>query len=205
MINLGLLLLSCYMIYRANIVHALKQLNQSRVALHLYAGTTLTLTLLASLTGGISTQMPLHFMGLAAAALIIGYRLTISAALIVVFILLALGKIPVEHVGISLTAGYLIPLVLFQIWIKVTKSHNIWIFSFVTAGIGSLVLFIIKTLCMASYYYWGLNVDPEMVVSQYMMISPLFWIPELLLSVTVLITCLQHRPQWVACYQPSSP
>ena len=205
MINLSLLLLAFYMIYRANIYHALKQLNQSRVALHLYAGTTLTLTLLASLTGGISTQMPLHFMGLAASALIIGYRLTISAALIVVFILLGLSKIPVEQVGISLAGGYLIPLMLFQLWIRMAKSHNIWIFSFITAGVGSVILFIIKTLCMASYYYWELNVSPEMIMSQYMMISPLFWIPELLLSVTVLITCLQHRPQWVACYHPSSP
>lgn len=203
MVNLILLLISFYFVYRIDALSALIQLKQSRVALHLFAGSTLSLSLLAILSGGISPQMPLHFMGLAAATLIIGYRLSVIAVLIAIGIQLAIGKLPFDVLGISLLCGYLLPIILLQYWVKLTQRNNIWFFTFITAGIGSLLLFIAKTLGMACYYYWVLQFDSAYVVSQYIYVSPLFWVPEILLSVTIMLTCLQHRPQWVACFQQS--
>ena len=203
MVNLILLSISFYFIYRTDALSALGQLQQSRVALHLFAGSTLARSLLAMLSGGVTPQMPLHFMGLAAATLIIGYRLSVIAVLGVIGIKFLIGILPLELLGISLFCGYLLPIILLQYWVKLTRSNNIWIFTFITAGIGSLLVFIAKTLGMAGYYYWVLQLDSTQIIAHYILVSPLFWLPEILLSITIMLTCLQHRPQWVACFQQS--
>lgn len=203
MANLILLLISFYFVYRIDALSSLIQLKESRVALHLFAGSTLTLSLLAILSGGISPQMPLHFMGIAAITLIIGYRLSVTAALIVIGVQFSIGKLQFDVLGISLFCGSLLPIMLLQYWVRLTQRSNIWFFTFITAGFGSLLLFVAKTLGMASYYYWVLQLDSAQIIAQYILVSSLFWVPEILLSVTIILTCLQHRPQWVACFEQS--
>lgn len=202
MVNLCLIACYLFVIYNVNPLPALAKLRGKGVAFHLFCGATLTLILLASLTGGLSSQLPLHFMGLAAAALVIGYQLTLCAIALVTLSCCLTGNLNLGDVGGYLFAGYLIPLFVFEKWRQLTYDDNIWRFSFITAGAGSLIVIIVKTLSMSLYYIFVSDIAVDKVINQYIILSPLFWLPELLFNATILITLLQHRPQWVLRYRP---
>lgn len=201
MINLCLIAVCCLVLVSIKPLPTLSELKGKGIAFHLFCAATLTLILLASLTGGLSPQMPMHFIGLAAVSLVIGIRLSLCAVAMVIASLVLIGELAISDIGGYWLAGYIIPLFVFAKWVQLTKHRNLWRFSFVTAGLGSTIIFCVKTLGLSLYYVFVSNVAVDAVLNQYIILSPLFWLPELLFNATVLITLLQHRPQWVLLYR----
>lgn len=195
--------LALAILWKTNIRSSLATLTYSQVALHLFVSSVFSMTLLSWVSGGIDSAMPQHFLGFAAITLIISYRFAIIASALVSLALIAMGKIPPILIGPTLLLGMLIPILIVHYWQLYVKTQSIWGFTIKVAMIGALLSFISKTLFMSGYYYWILQIPLSQIINNYIMLSPLFWLPEIMLNTTIILTLLQHKPHWVATYQRS--
>jgi len=183
----------------------LTTLLNNNTALHLFLASTLTITLLAFIQGGAMASMPLHFLGLSAATLILGRNFAILAATLCCLILILAQKLMPSEIGITLIGGMFLPIVAVDYWRKlvIPTGSSVFRFVFLGAAAGAILSLLIKTLLLALYYLQIGDIEQSLIWEQYILLSLLFWVPEIMLNSTIILTLAQHKPQWLASYHAS--
>lgn len=204
MINIALLAIAFFACWRADVKHVVSAIYNNAVILHLFFATTISLAILAWLRGGVDESMPQHFLGLCAATLILGQRYVMISCLLVSAILLIGQKISFINLGAALLFGMLLPCYLVNRWQQYCGGLSIWRFTLKVAVVGSILSLLAKVSLMSAYYYFYQGIPSAQIIDNYLRISLLFWVPELMLNATVILTLLQHRPHWIAAYQAPS-
>jgi uncharacterized membrane protein len=163
------------------------------------------MTLLAFMQGGANVGMPLHFLGLAAITLILGREFAILAAIICGAILLMTQKIAFNDAGAIIVGGMLLPIITVDYWRKWVTSTSLstWKFVLFASVGGAIITLLLKTLLLSVYYYYVNEFTAPQVIEQYALLSLLFWVPEMMLNGTIILTLVQHKPNWVATFRTS--
>jgi len=202
MINILLIACVVALLWQAKPRLLFNSLKRNNTAFHLFFASTLTITLLGFIQGGANVSMPLHFLGLGAATLILGRQLAILSAVLAAIILLLAQKIITDDVGIIVLGGMLLPIIAVDYWRQwlTSKTASVWRFVLYGAVGGTVISMLVKTLIL-SIYYLGINdIEQSQVLEQYALLSLLFWVPEIMLNSTIILTLIQHKPHWVSTY-----
>ena len=204
MINILLILLAAYILWQTNLRTSIRTLLTSNTALHLFLASSLSITLLAFLKAGTSLSMPLHFLGLTCVTLILGQRLALLACFISVLGLVFTQKLIFQQMGIFLIGSMMIPVIIFELFrvSVINKIKKSWQFIVILASFGAVISFVVKTIINALYYYFVTDIPFNQIMDNYIYLSTLFWIPEMMLNGTIIMTLIQHKPHWVASYAP---
>ena len=202
MINILFILLAAYVLWRTNLRTSIQTLVTSNTAMHLFLASSLSITLLAFLKAGTSLAMPLHFLGLTCITLILGQRLALLACFISALGLLFTQKLIFEQMGIFLIGSMMIPIIIFELFrvSVINKIKKSWQFILILASFGAVISFVVKTIINAFYYYFVADIPFSQIMDNYIYLSALFWIPEMMLNGTIIMTLIQHKPHWVASY-----
>lgn len=205
MINIGLIGCAIVLLWYASPRALVTKLTANNMALHLFLASTLAMTLLAFMQGGANVGMPLHFLGLAAITLILGRELSILAAIICGAILLMTQKMAFNDAGAMLVGGMLLPIITVDYWRKWVTSTSLstWRFVLFASVGGAIITLLLKTLLLSVYYYYVNEFTAPQVIEQYALLSLLFWVPEMMLNGTIILTLVQHKPHWVATFRTS--
>lgn len=200
MTNAALLAITLIIFYTVDVKRLVASMHANYIVLHLFFATTIALTVLGVYRAGVDETMPQHFLGLCAATLILGLNNVIISCIIVGLILLVTGQVAFIDWGAVLLLSMILPCCLVAQWQKQCAQLNLWAFTFKVAAVGALLTLLTKTALMASYYYVYHDKSINEIIDSYLSISTLFWFPEILLNVTIILTLLQHRPHWIATY-----
>lgn len=202
MVNIFLISVVLVFFWRKNPRALVTKLSTSNVALHLFLASTLFITLLAFMQGGTTTTMPLHFLGLASITLVLGRSFAILSAMTCALVLLLTQKMAIDDAGALLLGGMLLPIMCIDYWRQwlISSSTSTWRFV-LYAGVGGAILsLIVKTLLLSVYYYGVKEFSTPQIIEQYLQLSLLFLVPEIMLNGTIILTLVQHKPHWIATY-----
>jgi len=204
MINIIFVAVALVLLWRADIPNLINTLRHNTTVLHLFLASTLVITLLAFVKTGATIAMPLHFLGLASVSLILGQRFALIACTISALLLLVTQKINLEQLGVLLVGGMMLPVLAVDYLrqILISKTSKTWQFITFLVALSAIISLLIKTFVLAGYYHFVDGIPLSQIIDGYISLSFLFWIPEIMLNGTVILTLIQHKPHWVSSYNP---
>ena len=162
-------------------VEAFARLKRDSHYQHQLFATAAILSLLFFLRAGIQPGLDLHFVGLTAVTLSLGWRMASLCGAISLLPLLLVGQLPLSMLGIELLLGIFLP-VLFSYLVFILVYHylpkNLFVYIFAAAFAGGALMFILRTLAMAGYYLFSGEYDWAMLTDNYLVMIPLFLVPS---------------------------
>lgn len=163
----------------------------------------LVFAVLWRIKAGILTGLDLHILGVTAATLILGWRLTILSSLLATALLAAFGQIEVELLPVKILFSAFIPILLsyfaFLVCYRYLPRHffvYIFVCAFITAGF----IACIKILLGAAFYFAVGGYDWHQLTENYIYLSPLIWFPEAMLNGMAITLMITYRPYWVKTF-----
>lgn len=203
MINIIFIVAALALLWRADIPNFINTIRSNNTVFHLFLASTLVITLLAFVKAGAMITMPLHFLGLTSLTLILGQRFALISCTISAIILLITQKLAIEQLGILLVGGMMLPVIVVEYLrqLLTSKTKKTWQFMTFLVALGAVVSLLVKTSVFAVYYYFVDGVTLPQIMDGYISLSILFWVPEIMLNGTVILTLIQHKPHWISSYQ----
>jgi len=204
MINIIFISAALFLLWRADIPNFINTVRVNNTVLHLFLASTLIITLLAFVKTGSTVTMPLHFLGLTSLTLILGQRFALIACAISAMLLLITQKLAFEQLGILLLGGMMLPVMAIDYLRQLlsSKTHKTWQFITFVVSLSAIVSLVVKTSVLAVYYHVINGVALPDIINGYVSLSLLFWVPEIMLNGTIILTLIQHKPHWVSSYHP---
>lgn len=145
----------------------------------------------------------LHFLGIPAATLILGWPRAVISGLIVLLLLTAFQQADWASLGVNGVVMVVVPVVatqLFYQWIEHFKSRNIFMFIFGVGFVGALFsTFMVMTAVVV--VLWGSDSFQIPVNwSDYLPYAPLIMMPEAVINGMVVSAITVFKPDWVTTF-----
>lgn len=188
-----------YAIYRAP-WHALAA---NRGLQHLCFGATVALIILWSMRAGISPGLSIHFLGVTALTLILGWDLAILSATSVLLVMTLLGRESIEGISVNGLCLAVLPALLTHLihqWVERTFAKNFFIYLFLCAFIGAALVTAASGLGMGMLL-WLDDVYPwSKIMHEYVRYLPLIMFPEALLNGILMTGIMVFYPDWIRTF-----
>ncbi|WKE66859.1 energy-coupling factor ABC transporter permease [Gallaecimonas kandeliae] len=172
----------------------------------LFLGSALVLLVLWLLKAGIEPGLKVHFLGLTAVTLVLGWRLALLAGLLPLGLLALAGLTAWQHLGIQLLAGVLLPVLLSEGGRRVVYRflpHNLFVYFFCAGFFNAALALIGQMLAMAAWFYFGEGFKAEQVLDNYLVLMPLLAFPEALLNGMAVTVLAIYKPHWLKEFHDS--
>ena len=170
---------------------------------HLFFGATVLLLLMWSMRAGISPGLSIHFLGVTALTLILGWDLAILSASLVLLGMTLLGKESWQGIGVNGLCLVIIPAFLsYAIHQFVDKKmpKNFFIYLFLCGFIGSSLVIAASGLLM-SIVLWMDGVYPwSKITEEYVNYLPLIMFPEGLMNGILMTGIMVFYPDWIRTF-----
>ncbi|WP_416308684.1 energy-coupling factor ABC transporter permease [Neptunicella sp. SCSIO 80796] len=178
----------------------LKLLLQSGKTQHLVFGSSVCLFILWLFRTGIYPGLNVHFLWLSALPLVLGLRWAIISSFVSLIGLTAAGLESIDMFGINGLLGCLVPIVvsymIFSLAFHKLPRH-LFIYIFVCAFAGGIVALTFKMLLMGGYYYLSGIYEWQIIVDNYLILTPLLLFPEGMLNGMTITLLIIYLPGWV--------
>ncbi|HLR81663.1 MAG TPA: energy-coupling factor ABC transporter permease [Paenalcaligenes sp.] len=163
----------------------------------------LMLVFLWILKTGIQPGLDVHFLGLTAVTLMLGWRLSIVVAPIALLLLTLFGVYPWQDFGVNLFLGMLVPICFTYLVFLLTYSYlsrHLFVYIFI-AGFFNAALTIAAQMFSFSVYYKLVGAFPwHVVVNDYFAIVLLMLFPEGVLNGMCIAGLVMYKPTWVTTF-----
>lgn len=163
----------------------------------------LMLVFLWILKTGIQPGLDVHFLGLTAVTLMLGWRLSIVVAPIALLLLTLFGVYPWQDFGVNLFLGMLVPICFTYSVFLLTYSYlsrHLFVYIFI-AGFFNAALTIAAQMFSFSVYYKLVGAFPwHVVVNDYFAIVLLMLFPEGVLNGMCIAGLVMYKPNWVTTF-----
>lgn len=170
---------------------------------HLFFGATVLLLLMWSMRAGISPGLSIHFLGVTALTLILGWDLAILSASLVLLGMTLLGKESWQGLGINGLCLVILPAFLsYSLHQLVDKKlpKNFFIYLFLCGFIGSSLVIAASGLMM-SIVLWMDGVYPwSKITEEYVNYLPLIMFPEGLMNGILMTGIMVFYPDWIRTF-----
>ncbi len=170
---------------------------------HLFCGATVLLLLMWSMRAGISPGLSIHFLGITALTLILGWDLAILSGSLVLLGMTLLGKESWEGFAVNGICLVLIPALL-TYWIHrfVDKKlpKNFFIYLFLCGFIGAGVVVAVSGVAVSTIL-WLDGVYPwSKIQHEYIDYLPLIMFPEGLMNGILMTGIMVFYPDWIRTF-----
>ncbi|HLS17341.1 MAG TPA: energy-coupling factor ABC transporter permease [Paenalcaligenes sp.] len=163
----------------------------------------LMLIFLWTLKTGIQPGLDVHFLGLTAVTLMLGWRLCIVVAPIALLSLTIFGVYPWHDFGVNLFLGMIVPICFTYMVFLLTYSYlsrHLFVYIFI-AGFFNAALTIAAQMFSFSVYYKLVGAFPwHVVVNDYFAIVLLMLFPEGVLNGMCIAGLVMYKPTWVTTF-----
>lgn len=180
-----------------------QRLKQDSSYQHQLFATAAILSLLFFVRAGLHDGLELHFVGLTAVTLALGWRMACLCGAISLFPLYLMGHLPLGNIGVELFLGIYLP-VMFSYLMHMLVYHHLprqlFVFVFVTAFLGGALTFVVRTLVIAAFYLLDGTYSWPIIADNYLVMLPLFLVPEAMLNGMAIVLMVVYRPQWISTF-----
>ncbi|WP_166113371.1 energy-coupling factor ABC transporter permease [Pseudoalteromonas sp. Z9A5] len=163
----------------------------------------LVFAILWRIKAGILTGLDLHILGVTAATLILGWRLTILSSLLATALLASFGKIEPELLPVQILIGAFIPIALSYLAFIVSYHYlprHFFVYIFVCAFITAGFIACIKIALGALFYLSIGQYNWQELTDNYVYLSAIIWFPEAMLNGMAITIMITYRPHWVKTF-----
>ncbi|NMF47190.1 hypothetical protein HHL01_03180 [Pseudoalteromonas arctica] len=163
----------------------------------------LVFAMLWRIKAGILTGLDLHILGVTAATLILGWRLTILSSLLATALLAAFGQIELELLPVQLLIGAFIPILLSYLGFIISYQYlprHFFVYIFVCAFITAGFIACIKISLVALFYLAIGQYNWQELADNYVYLSAIIWFPEAMLNGMAITIMITYRPHWVKTF-----
>lgn len=163
----------------------------------------LVFAVLWQIKAGILTGLDLHILGVTAATLILGWRLTILCSLLASGLLFSFGQIDFELLPLQLLIGAFIPTVLSYLSFILSYQYlprHFFVYIFVCAFITAGFIACIKISLGALFYLAIGQYNWQELADNYVYLSAIIWFPEAMLNGMAITIMITYRPHWVKTF-----
>lgn len=162
------------------------------------------LAVLFLLRAGILPGLELHFIGLTAVTLSLGWRMACLTGAISLLPLYLTGQLPWPMAGLELLLGIYLP-VMFSYLVFILVYHylpkHLFVYIFAGAFFGGALTFVVRTLAMAAFYRINGDYSWAVLSDNYLVMIPLFLVPEAMLNGMAITLMVIYRPHWVDTFK----
>lgn len=180
-----------------------RTISANRGLQHLFFGATVLLLLMWSMRAGISPGLSIHFLGVTALTLVLGWDLAILSASFVLLGMTILGKESWQGFAVNGLCLVVIPAFLsYGIHQLVDKKlpKNFFIYLFLCGFIGSSVVVAVSGLLMSGVL-WIEGVYPwSKITQEYVDYLPLIMFPEGLMNGILMTGIMVFYPDWIRTF-----
>jgi uncharacterized membrane protein len=170
---------------------------------HLFFGATVLLLVMWSMRAGLSPGLSIHFLGVTALTLVLGWDLAILSATLVLLGVTLIGKESWEGLAVNGLSLVVIPVFLsYVIHLFVDKKlpKNFFIYLFLCAFAGSAIAIAASGLVMATLL-WMDGVYPwSKIEHEYISFLPLIMFPEGLMNGILMTAIMVFYPDWIRTF-----
>lgn len=170
---------------------------------HLFFGATVLLLLMWSMRAGISPGLSIHFLGVTALTLILGWDLAILSASLVLLGMTLLGKESWQGFAVNGLCLVIIPAFLSHAIHQLVDKKlpkNFFIYLFLCGFLGSSVVIAVSGLMM-SVVLWLDGVYPwSKITQEYVNYLPLIMFPEGLMNGILMTGIMVFYPDWIRTF-----
>jgi len=170
---------------------------------HLLFGSLVFLSILWRLRAGLSEGLEIHFLGLTALTLILGWDIAICAGVLICIFTTAMLNLSWNLLPLDVLCKVIFPVLTTVKILKVAEGRlpsNFFIYFFVcaflTGGLTGALAVIAKGgyLVFSGLYPW------QQIADEYFLYLPLVIFPEAFLNGTAMIGMLVYLPDWVRTF-----
>lgn len=181
----------------------LRALVQKRDLHQLAGACVLGLVFLWALKTGIQPGLEVHFLGLTAVTLMLGWRLSILVAPLALVVLTVLGVYPWQEFGVNLFIGMLVPISFTYLIFLLAYSYlsrHLFVYIFVAGFFNAALTIAVQMFCFALYYKLIGAYQWHVIVDDYFVIVLLMLFPEGVLNGMCLAGLVTYKPEWVVTF-----
>lgn len=163
----------------------------------------LGLIFLWTLKTGIQPGLEVHFLGLTAVTLMLGWRLSIVVAPLALVILTLLGVYPWQEFGVNLFIGMLLPISFTYLVFLLTRSYlsrHLFVYIFIAGFFNAALTIAIQMFSFALYYKLIGAYQWYVIMDDYFVIVLLMLFPEGVLNGMCLAGLVTYKPEWVLTF-----
>jgi len=167
---------------------------------HLLLGSAIALVPLWYLRAGLHEGLEVHFLGLTALTLLLGWRLALLAPCLTLLVLGYFGVIKLADFGWQALIGIALPVA--TSWLLFLASwawlpRHLFVYIFVAAFLGGAITISVKIAASALLMGMSGTYPWHTITADYLSIWPLLLFPEALLNGMAMTVLAIYRPHWV--------
>ncbi|MFP4155079.1 MAG: energy-coupling factor ABC transporter permease [Halothiobacillaceae bacterium] len=169
----------------------------------LFLGATLALVLLWSLRADVTPGLSLHFLGITALTLIVGWSLAMVVGTLAYVGYVLAGMAGWEGLGIGVLVSVLLPATLTQVLLWVSRHAlppNFFIYVFVNAFAAAILSALMVALTTAGLFWAADFYSWDQLVHNYLRMMPLLALPEGVVNGMVMTALTLVAPHWVISF-----
>ncbi|MDO2946823.1 energy-coupling factor ABC transporter permease [Aeromonas simiae] len=177
-----------------------RQLLATPLYQHLLLSAALALLPLWWLRAGLHAGLEVHFLGLTALTLLLGWRLALVAGSLALLTLTACGSEPWPLLGSHALLGVLLPVLTTELLFLASwawLARHLFVYLFVVAFLGGAAAISVKLLATALWMGMSGAYPWQIIADDYLAIWPLLLFPEALLNGMTMTLLAVYRPHWV--------
>ncbi len=163
----------------------------------------LVLFLLWALKTGIQPGLDVHFLGLTALTLMLGWRLSIVVAPLALVLLTVFGLYAWQDFSVNLFLGMIVPICFTYFLFLLTYSYlsrHLFVYIFVAAFFNAALTIVVQMFSFAVYYKLVGAFPWHVVMDDYFAIVLLMLFPEGVLNGMCIAGLVAYKPVWVTTF-----
>lgn len=156
-----------------------------------------------SLQTGIKDNLEVHFLGLTALTLVVGWRLSIITASVATLLVTIFGVASWTNIGENLLLGAIWPISLSYFVFLLTYSYlnkHLFIYTFIAGFFNAVLAMCAKMFVIGLYLAWTGVYSWAAIKADYLIIMPLMALPEGLINGMTITALVVYRPEWVCTF-----
>ncbi|MGC9457073.1 MAG: energy-coupling factor ABC transporter permease [Halothiobacillaceae bacterium] len=169
----------------------------------LFFGAAVALALLWSMRADVTPGLSLHFLGITALTLIVGWSLALLAGTVAYIGYVLAGMAGWEGLGIGVLVSVLLPATITQILLYVSRYYlplNFFIYVFINA-FGAAILSALMVGFATAGLFWAADFYSwDQLVHNYLRMMPLLALPEGVVNGMVMTALALVAPHWVISF-----
>lgn len=176
---------------------------ENRGLQHLFLGATVVLLVMWSMRAGISPGLSIHFLGLTALTLILGWDLAILSATLVLLGMTLIGTESWQGFSINGLCLVAIPALLthaIQRFVESRFPKNFFVYQFLCGFVGAGIVIAVSGLSMMAVLWLSGAYTWAKITAEYIQYLPLIMFPEGLMNGILMTGIMVFYPDWVRTF-----
>ncbi|MFC0117279.1 energy-coupling factor ABC transporter permease [Pseudoalteromonas xiamenensis] len=161
------------------------------------------LACLWQIKAGILPELNIHILGITAATLVLGFRLSMLTSTIALLITLLTQNYTIDSFGNAWMFSVILPVFFsYGLYLLIYRFllHHFFVYIFVGAFIAGGMTAAFRIISSSLYFFYTGVYDWQTLSDNYLYFSVIMWFPEAMLNGMAITLLITYRPHWVKTF-----